>query len=566
MGDNVTTIPNTQFAIQLVGPGQLKLNKQKEVFKPGPYQILVAVEAVGLCFSDLKLLKHFSGHARKTDIVSGISKEVLDQIPSYVPGDKPAVPGHECVGRIVAVGDRVEQYRVGQRFLVQADYRNLKTADSNGAFGYNFEGALQEYTLMDQRVFIDEVADEHLLVPVDEELGASAACLVEPWACVEDSYISSERQTIKAGGKMLLVADAGHKVIGLAQSLSPDGKPASLTSICSDAQQCKDLETIAITLNDATDLAELQNDEFDDIVYFGADKQSIEILNDKLAAEGIINIVTGGKKIGQEVSIDVGRVHYGKTRWIGTVGANAADSYRWIPSTGEIRSDEKIVVIGAGGPMGQMHIIRQIYSGVKGISITAADIDDVRLDQLLETISSLDSAAGIELKAVNSKTQPLNEKFSYFALMAPVPALVAEAIRNSTNRCLINVFAGIPAGTRYDLDLDKYIANQCFMFGTTGSSIHDMRIVLDKVGAGKLDTDLSVDAICGMAGAATALAAVENRTITGKIIVYPPLHDMELIRLSELTDHFPTVAQKLDNGMWCKAAEEELLMVAGHKR
>jgi hypothetical protein len=100
------------------------------------------------------------------------------------------------------------------------------------------------------------------------------------------------------------------------------------------------------------------------------------------------------------------------------------------------------------------------------------------------------------------------------------------------------------------------------MFGTSGSVIRDMKIVLDKVKRRSLDTNCSVDAISGMAGAVDGIAAVENRTLAGKIIVYPMLHDIGLIPLSELHKKFPTVAAKLDKGAWCKAAEQELLRVA----
>ena len=86
------------------------------------------------------------------------------------------------------------------------------------------------------------------------------------------------------------------------------------------------------------EVASLPNESFDDIVYFGSDKATIEILNDKLAPGGIINIVLGGKRIGEPVSVGVGRVHYGGTRWIGTTGGDAAESYRNIPANGEIRA------------------------------------------------------------------------------------------------------------------------------------------------------------------------------------------------------------------------------------
>jgi len=81
--------------------------------------------------------------------------------------------------------------------------------------------------------------------------------------------------------------------------------------------------------------------------------------------------------------------------------------------------------------------------------------------------------------------------------------------------------------------------------------------------AGRLDTNLSVDAISGMAGAPAGFAALQDRTMAGKIVVYPSLHEVGLLSLAELGDDFPTVAAKLDNGHWCAEAERELLKVAG---
>ena len=70
-------IPEVASAVQLTGPDALTLNRTKPVPQVGPDQILGKVEAVGLCFSDLKLLKQFDQHARKAEILSGISPEVL---------------------------------------------------------------------------------------------------------------------------------------------------------------------------------------------------------------------------------------------------------------------------------------------------------------------------------------------------------------------------------------------------------------------------------------------------------------------------------------------------------
>ena len=534
----MSEFPKTQHAVQLIGPGELTLNTSKAVPTPGPHEILLQVEAVGLCFSDLKLLKQFDSHPRKSEVVSGIDRDILEKMQSYVPQGKPVVPGHEVACRIVAIGDKVKHHKVGERCLVQTDYRQLPTANSNAAFGYNFDGALQEYTLVDERVVIDPQG-ERFLIPVGEQKSASAIALVEPWACVEDSYVNKERNRIKAGGKLLVVVDEGREVFGLAESMA--GPPAETKTIS------------------PAEVAGMSDDSFDDIVYYGSDKTTIELLNDKLTAMGIINIVLGGKAIGELVSVGVGRVHYGMTRWIGTTGHDASQSYVTIPADGEIRPNDKVLIVGAGGPMGQMHVIRSLCLGIPGVSVVGTDFDDNRIESLMAKVRPLAEANGVPLRLLNPQNNPLQESFSYFALMAPIGALVASAINDADNGAIINIFAGIPASIKHDLDLDRYIQQRCFMFGTSGSTIEDMRIVLSKLENDQLDTNSSVDAISGIAGAIDGIACVEDRSLAGKIIVYPKLRDVGLIPLAELSKHFPTVAEKLDNGRWTLAAEQELL-------
>lgn len=535
-------IPESQYAVQLIGPGELALNPRKAVPHPGPRQILARTEAVGLCFSDLKLLKQFGEHPRKGGILSGISDEVLSSISSYVPGNQPTVPGHEVACRVVAVGEGVKSHAVGDRFIVQADYRNLRTAGSNAAFGYNFEGALQEYVLLDERVTADAEGHDVYLIPVTENLPSSTAALVEPWACVECSYATPERQTIKSGGRLLVVADAA--IEGIEAAFSPDGPPASITETNSGG------------------VADLQNERYDDIVYAGSDRATLEILNDKLAAGGIIAILLGGKTIGEKVSVGVGRIHYGPTRWVGTTGSSVSDAYAMIPPNGEIRPNDDIVIIGAGGPMGQMHTIRDVASPVPGIRVTATDMDDSRIAALSAKAAPIARTTGVPYRAVNTVAEPFDQTFTYYALMAPVPALAAGAIEQCAPGAIVNIFAGIPAPVKHEIDLDALIAKRVFVFGTSGSETEHMRIVLRKVTDGQLNTNASVDAVSGMAGATDGLEAVEKRTLAGKIIVYPELHDLPLTPLSQLAAKYPSVAAKLKDGGWTREAEIELLRVA----
>jgi threonine dehydrogenase-like Zn-dependent dehydrogenase len=551
-------IPKTQHAVQLVGPGQLALNKAKPVGPVGPYTILARTEAVGLCFSDLKVMKQFAAHPRKSGIIAGIPESVLGELSGYAPFDAPTVPGHEAALRIVAVGDKVRRYRVGERVIVQADYRSLKTAASNAAFGYNFEGALQEYVSMDERVMIDGPSGERFLIAAPEGLSASALALVEPWACVEASYVGAERQSPSRGGRMLVVADAGRRVEGLARAFAK-GSPGSIAAITAEGSQLDGIRSAGVPVTEAGDVRNLPDESFDDIIYFGACAETVEALGGKLAARGIINIATGPARFGAAVKIPIGRVHYGMTRWVGTQSLDAADGYSRIPVSGEIRSGDRMMVIGAGGPMGQMHVIRCVSSGVPGIEIVATDVDDARLRTLKSKVAGLVSERAVKIHYVNTAAGNFPDGTTYVALMAPAASLVARAIATGGEGCLINIFAGIPAPTIEPIDLDAYIERGMYMTGSSGSVISDMELVLAKVANGGLDTNSSVDAISGMAGALDGLGAVENRTLAGKIVVYPEVRDLGLIRLADIGRALPRVATKLQHGNWTKAAEDELL-------
>ena len=547
-------LPETQYAVQLVGPDELVLNKSKEVFRPGRHQILCRVEAVGLCFSDLKLLKQFSSHVRKSEIVAGIDPEVLQEIPSYVPGKAATVPGHEAVVRIEAAGPGVENYKLGDRFLVQTDYRWLQTASSNGAFGYNFEGALQEYVLMDERV-ITSPPGNSMLIPVLEKLSGSAIALVEPWACVEDAYASEERTSLKTAGQMLVVAD---KVVGkdaFQELFNHYGRPGQITWVSPSPIRAE----LDVAVKRATNVSELADACYDDVIYFGSDAKVAETLFTKIAAHGLLNIVLCGGRFGRDVITMVGRVHYGGIRIVGTTGLDPAESMKIIPNTDEIRAGDKINVIGAGGPMGMMHVIRNICQGVEGVSVFASDVDENRLATLTRIAAPLAKKNGIEYKAYNPTKEKFAEAFDYTALMAPIPDLVAASVRSAAEGGIINIFAGIPATVTGEIDLDAYIEKRLYFIGTSGSTLDDMKLMLAKVESGRLDTNVSVAAICGLEGATEGIRAVENRSIAGKIIVYPGCRGLGLVRLEQLKEKIPQVAKCLNNGLWTQEAERTLL-------
>lgn len=546
------TIPAKQRAVQLVGEDKLVYNENKAVHQPNDYQVLAKIEAVGLCFSDLKLLKQFSGHSRKSAILSGISADVLKEIPSYAIDQSPTVPGHEAVVRVVKAGNKVKGITEGQRYLVQTDYRWLPTANSNAAFGYNFEGALQEYVVMDQRV-ITSPDGESMLIPASDNLSASAIALVEPWACVEDAYVVHERQRIKSGSKMLIAADCEIDIENLKTLFEKYGQPSVITIVGS-----ADLSSIDIKTQKAERIETLADAGFDDILYFGSDADTIEKLFPKLAVSALFNIVLCGGKVNREITCKIGRVHYGNVRIIGTKGNNPCDAMAYIPKTGEIRKGDKVEVVGAGGPMGVMHTVRNVCQGVEGITVYAGDLDDNRLALLNKIVNPLAKKNNVNYVPYNPSKGQSPDGVTYLALMAPITKLITSAIKTVSKGAIINIFAGIAATVDGQIDIDQVIDKQIYFIGTSGSTLEDMKTVLNKVETGKLDTNISVAAVCGIKAAVDGIRAVEKQLIPGKIIVYPSCGDLPLTRLEELDNVKPDAAKKLNDGLWTKEAEAEL--------
>ncbi|MCK4324685.1 MAG: alcohol dehydrogenase catalytic domain-containing protein, partial [Armatimonadetes bacterium] len=167
-------IPAAMKAWQVFGAGLENFGRDKQpvevqVPQPSSRELLARVDAASLCFSDVKILRLGGEHPRLygRDLAAD-----------------PIVPGHEAALTIVKVGsDIAEKFRIGDRFVVQADifYQGV-----NLAFGYMLPGAFEQYVLLGKEIL---EGDEGLyLIPVQPETGYAEAALSEPWACVIHAY------------------------------------------------------------------------------------------------------------------------------------------------------------------------------------------------------------------------------------------------------------------------------------------------------------------------------------------------------------------------------------------
>ena len=95
-------IPDTMKAWVLGNPGELKL-AQKPVPVPKRAEVLVRIDAVAICATDLEIIDH------------GPPASILGGMPF----NKNFTPGHEYMGTVVALGPGVDEYRIGQRITVE---------------------------------------------------------------------------------------------------------------------------------------------------------------------------------------------------------------------------------------------------------------------------------------------------------------------------------------------------------------------------------------------------------------------------------------------------------------
>jgi 2-desacetyl-2-hydroxyethyl bacteriochlorophyllide A dehydrogenase len=95
-------VPDTMRAWVLKDPGELAL-VEKPVPVPGRAEVLVRIEAVAICATDLEVIAH--GPPAK--------------IHGGLPFNKNWTPGHEYMGRVAALGPGVDEYEIGERVTVE---------------------------------------------------------------------------------------------------------------------------------------------------------------------------------------------------------------------------------------------------------------------------------------------------------------------------------------------------------------------------------------------------------------------------------------------------------------
>ena len=411
--------------------------------KPGPDEVLVRHDAVGICYSDIKIITLGENHPRL------VGRDLKHE---------PVVMGHEVALTVVEAGEnRKATFHPGQRFIVQADvyYKGV-----NLAYGYALSGGMAQYGIVGPPVLDGD--EGCYLLPIHDGTGDVEAALVEPWACVEAAYHWTERTEprdgdlvfdtaptteeftaacaglaknvlirlnaplsepikvdvgrvhydghlyvgpkpngraeIKGGGTAWFVGAAGPMgQMHVQRALSLPHPPARLITTDRNAERIdamrkrylplaeeRGVELLSFNVKEdgMPDLAEVAPNGFDDIVVMVPDIAAIEQAFPLLAEDGVLNVFAGVAR-GTMATLDIGLVASKNVRIVGTSGSTIHDmrTTRDLMESGRLDTGASLAAIGG------LDAFREGLEAVKtgrfpGKTVIFPQIDDLPLTAL----------------------------------------------------------------------------------------------------------------------------------------------------------------------------------------
>jgi threonine dehydrogenase-like Zn-dependent dehydrogenase len=197
-------------------------------------------------------------------------------------------------------------------------------------------------------------------------------------------------------------------------------------------------------------------------------------------------------------------------------------------------------------------------------------VSDERLKALEDRLAHLAESNDCELLTFNSQTS--EESLHDFVMgitdgrgaddvvvSVPIAGVMAEADTLMNSDGMLVFFAGVPNGTLAPLNLSAVYLDNAQYTGTSGLTIHDQQQVVDLANRGELSPGSIVGAVGGMRAAKDGLQALVDGSYSGKVLIFPQIHDLPLMGLDALQEALPDVAEKLGpGGTWNGEVERAL--------
>lgn len=521
----------------------------------GPDELLVRVDALGICASDAKMVT------------------MGDQYPLFFERDfrrDPGRLGHEVALTVIQVGETWQgRYFVGQRLGLQP---NIFAEGKRLIFGVNLPGGMTQYLTLGKEVLTDNHGS--YVFPVPSQVTYVETALLEPWSCVEANYAQSRRVEPKRNGVMWIKGQPGDPT-PYTMSRPLDSALVILSDVGPTVAAWVRSQPVEVIEREGAEVQALAaeftgNAGFDDIILL-APRQAEEVAQavDALAVGGTLTLV-GNRTLDGVVSVDMGRLHYDNLAFLGCPGPDIAEAFGSGRNRSELRPDGVTLVVGAGGGMGRMHVQRALEMASGPRAVIATDRGATRLTHLQHTFGPLAQAQGREFVTLDPRTEParLRQEIDRLTggrgcddivIVVPSREAAEEAIPYLAADGMLVFFAGVNARTRVLLPLSNVPLHAAQFTGASGSTVADELCVLDKTAAGALSPGAVLAAIGGMQALNDSLRALLEGVYPGKIVIFPQLPGLPLISLPELAHVAPEVYACLGpNLLWTAAAEQAL--------
>ena len=554
-----STLPDKNALWPLYGAGFENLGKDDQMIDVampvyGPDDLLIRHDACGLCFSDIKVISQGQSHPR-------IYQDMKVN---------PVVLGHEVSMTVIGVGENLrDRFKIGDRLSMEPE---IFYQGRSLAYGYWWQGGLSQYSVIGRAFYENDHGNN--LIYVNPERGYAEIGLAEPWACVVAAYTLQYRKALKPGGALWVIGAGDQRPLTISSGFDGQAHPAKLLLTDVPEPLGSWLRSRAAALGvEVVEVPELVNmplEFVDDIVILGANPDIVEQVSPRLNLFGVLAIMAQ-EPMPRKVNVDIGRIHYHRWLYVGSTGLDIAKAYSDHPVEANLKPGGKALFIGAGGPMGRMHVQRAVDFNQPPATIVCSDVSDMRLGELKAAFAQQAAEKGIEFICLNPMNKAEYEAgiapfkgsgFDNIVVMAPVSAVIADAGTLLGKGGLMNVFAGVARGTMTSLDLGDAYLKDVRVIGHSASGMEDMLLVLDKTNSGELSPNRSVAAIGSLSAAKNGLKAVKDATLAGKVVIYPNIREFPLTPLSELKELLPSVFALLnERGEWTNAAETEFLRI-----
>ncbi len=167
-------------------------------------EVLVEIKAAAICGSDIKIYKWDS-----------FAQSIIHSLPF--------IPGHECAGEVVEVGEGVKSIRLGDKVASethipcgqcwQCTHGRPHTCENMKLFGHNINGCFAEYAV------IPEVSTRKIPSSLTFEEG----CMLEPMGIPEKGKVEKEAVVVVGCGPIGQFAIGFSHVMGAGQIIAGCG-------------------------------------------------------------------------------------------------------------------------------------------------------------------------------------------------------------------------------------------------------------------------------------------------------------------------------------------------------